>query len=806
MRAADPPFGWRVVKPCADGGTVFSPQESGRSSESWSQKARRFTDALTPDSLQALASDLGVRTDSLRSIGVGWNRSHDRWTFPESSGDRRIVGIGTRFRNGTKRTMAGSKRGLTVPSDFSSREGVILVVEGPSDVAACLTLGLTAVGRPSNRGGVKHLAKLLDGHEVLIVGENDVKDNGDWPGKKGAESVARQLATIWERPVSWTLPPEGTKDVRQWLNAEARNLDDVEALRTAGADLFGILQSHATQLALKSDDDEPNKSRVTRLVEFASAAELFHDSEGESYATVSIDSHRENMPLMGKAFRRWLSHRYYVATGGAPSGQHLTDAVNAVQAQAVFDGPEFPVYVRVASVSGAIWIDIGDKDWHAIEVNPGGWRVVRNPPVKFLRPRGLLALPIPVSGGSINELRSFLNLASEDDWILVVSAMVAAFRPSGPYIVLVFNGEAGSAKSTACRITRAIIDPNVSALRAEPREARDLMIAARNGWLLCFDNLSKVQPWLSDSLCRLATGGGFSTRELYSNADEILFDSQRPVLLNGIDDLCARGDLADRAVIVTLSPIDDSNRRTEADLWREFETARPRILGALLDAVSQALGNEDSVKLPGHPRMADFSRWACAAAPALGWTAPDFVRVYGDNRAASVALSIESSPIGPALVGLMSQRNEWSGTSADLLAELGGDRHSDERTRQRKDWPGSPRALSGALRRLAPELRRTGIDVSWSRTPGGRRTRLVHIVKTPAEPSRRSRPSPSADPESEPAIDRGDTGRKPDEIEDGQPSREDCDSGTAATVRDEWDGRDDPVRSCSESVPAECDQ
>src|SRR5438067_13817378 len=83
---------------------------------------------------------------------------------------------------------------------------------------------------------------------------------------------------------------------------------------------------------------------------------------------------------------------------------------------------------------------------------------------------------------------------------------------------------------------RALVDPRTPGLRAEPHDARDLAIAARGSWIVAYDNVSRVLPWLSNALCRLATGGGFATRELYSDFDEALFDALRPSILTGIAD------------------------------------------------------------------------------------------------------------------------------------------------------------------------------------------------------------------------------------------------------------------------------
>jgi hypothetical protein len=108
------------------------------------------------------------------------------------------------------------------------------------------------------------------------------------------------------------------------------------------------------------------------------------------------------------------------------------------------------------------------------------------------------------------------------------------------------------------------LPPNVAADR---REDRDLFIAASNGHVLAFDNVSGLPAWISDTLCRLATGGGFAVRQLYSDQDEVLFDAARPVILNGIEDIVTRPDLADRALFLTLEPIAEERRRPEQELW-----------------------------------------------------------------------------------------------------------------------------------------------------------------------------------------------------------------------------------------------
>jgi hypothetical protein len=341
------------------------------------------------------------------------------------------------------------------------------------------------------------------------------------------------------------------------------------------------------------------------------------------------------------------------------------------------------------------------------------------------------ALPEPGRGGSIAALRSFLNVQSDADFALVVAWILAAMRDKGPYPALVVSGEQGSAKSTFSSIVRALLDPNTAPLRALPREDRDLFIAATNGHVLVFDNVSGLPAWISDTLCRLATGGGFAVRQLYSDQDEVLFDAARPVILNGIEDIVTRPDLADRAIFLTLAPIPEDRRRPEAELWASFEAERPRILGILLDVVVEGLKRLPATRLPRLPRMADFAVWATACETSL-WPAGTFGSAYCGNRDEAIAGVIDADPVAAAVRAMIAAQTEWTGTASDLLDALG--EFVGERIVKSKTWPDSPRALSGRLRRAATFLRKTGVEIGFERE-GRARTRMIHIAVATSPPA-----------------------------------------------------------------------
>ncbi len=484
--------------------------------------------------------------------------------------------------------------------------------------------------------------------------------------------------------------------------------------------------------AIAEESGEPGGRDPTQadlLIELAQSAELFHTPDGTGYADLHINGHRETWRIREKGFRRWLARRYFEATGGAPSSEALQSALNVIEAKAHFDAPERVVHIRVGGLDERLYLDLGDETWRAVEIDAAGWRVIDNPPVRFRRAAGMLALPAPIAGGSVDALRSFLNVRSDADFVLVAAWALACLRHRGPYPVMVLSGEQGSAKSTFSAILRALLDPNTAPLRALPREDRDLFIAASNGHVLAFDNVSGLPAWISDTLCRLATGGGFAVRQLYSDQDEVLFDASRPVILNGIEDVVTRPDLADRALFFTLEPIPEERRRPEQELWAAFETERPRILGALLDAVAKGLAMLPQTRLDKLPRMADFALWATACETAL-WPAGTFGAAYCGNRDEAVEGVIDADPVAAAVRALMATRTEWTGTASELLgalAEMAGDRIAKSKT-----WPESPRALAGRLRRAATFLRKIGIEISYERE-GRARMRVIHIRAAAAE-------------------------------------------------------------------------
>src|SRR6516162_9087889 len=461
---------------------------------------------------------------------------------------------------------------------------------------------------------------------------------------------------------------------------------------------------------------------------------LFHTATGVAYADLEIDQHRETWPIRSKQFRTWLRRRHYERTGEAMGLATIRSILDLLEARAQFDAPERTIHIRVAQHADRIYLDLTDHRWQAVEVGPDGWRITTHPPVRFRRAAGMLPLPVPERGGSIETLASFLNIQTRDDQVLVVSWLLGALHYPGPFPLLAIAGELGSAKTVLSKILRALIDPNVAPVRARPREERALMIAANDGHVLAFDNLSNLPGWLSDALCRLASGGSFALRQLYTDADEVLFQAARPTILNGIEDVITRQDLADRAIFLTMESLRDQQRRAETELWREFELARPHILGALVDAVAHGLRMRDRIQLVRLPRMADFARWAAACEAAL-WSPGTFRMAYDANRRRVVEDAVETDPIAAGVRRIMAKQARWVGTASELLVATadGGDYLAGRVV----DWPKNPRALAGRLRRSQAFLRALDIEIAFNREgrDGNRIIRLTSRAVSASAPS-----------------------------------------------------------------------
>lgn len=627
---------------------------------------------------------------------------------PKGFAQRRPNGDGWTWKlDGVQRVL------YRLPQLLAAPDAPVFIVEGEKDADNLTRLGCVAT---SNVGGAgkwrDEYNSYMRGRDIIILPDND------GPGRKHAAQVAQSLHGVAATVKVVALPGLPEKgDVSDWLR-DGVTVDDLRDLADA-APLYApdTAKPNAAPSTADAPDDARNSknesSHFVLLQGLLTGVEFWHTSEREAWATLPTGGHWENLQVTHTDFRLWLCHQFYKAYHAMPQTDTLQKVLDLCHARALFDGPQHVLHTRMAEHEGALWVDLGDAAWRSIKLTPAGWTTETRSPVKFRRPRGLLALPEPAPTGALEHLRPYINVTTED-FPLVAAWLVAALRPNRPFPVLMLHGEQGSAKSTTCKVLRRLLDPNKSPLRARPKTEEDLLLAATNGWVVTLENISNLDANFSDALCRLSTGGGFSKRKLHTDTDETLIDAMRPVLVNGINEVVTAPDLLDRALMIHLPQL--SHKIDEKTFWTEFESDWANIFGGLLTAGCQALRHLDAVTDQARnigldlPRLADFTLWGIAAETRTGRdiTQSHFLQRYQANRTGLHELALEIDQLADVLLRFMHNATEWKGKTAELWNEVKKWAPTD--FVNSRDFPRNPIAMGKRLMRLAPNLRNIGLE------------------------------------------------------------------------------------------------
>jgi hypothetical protein len=589
----------------------------------------------------------------------------------------------------------------------------VAVCEGEksADAARRLLPGFVAIASP---GGARAASKAdwrpIAGRQVIVWRD------ADEPGAKYAADVAAACSAAGAASVAIAEPPEDVAEGWDAADAEEEGWtpERAEAI-VAAADPAGGSRTPAQ----REDDETPSNSKkaphrgVGAMIALVARKNVrfWHDPAKTPFATVRDGDHNENYRLESREFSRWLAATAYLNKLTPPSKATLDDALRIFAAQAISDGPEKEPIKRVGTRDGKWYLDLGDDRWRVVEIDDAGWRVLANHDLPIVRSLATRPLPEPeVNDSAIGLFRGFVN-ADDETFKLIVAWLLVALCPHGPYPILIVNGEHGSAKTTLCKTLRSLVDPNIAPMRSMPKDETNLLVAAMHSHVLALDNVSQISGELSDALCRIATGGGFSVRVLFTTSDEFVAYVRNPIILNGITSLTGRPDLASRAIVVRLKHIPEEARKSEAEFNAEWAAAAPKVLAILLDVLSSALRKLPDVKVARVSRMADFERLIIAACPALGWEPEEFRLAYRDNQSDVDATAIESDPVAGAIVALIEKDfpTGWEG-NATRLYDLLGDKVTDN-TRRSRAWPMSAISLGSRLERLKPVLRRNGVIV-----------------------------------------------------------------------------------------------
>ncbi len=547
-------------------------------------------------------------------------------------------------------------------------------------------------------------------------------------------------ALVMLRTLKW-------QDIASWVRLRTR-------LKQAGVGVTELDKQLQRGDGATSEDDETVADKLIALAR--SQCQFLHDSQREPYAVFEAGGARQVHGVLSSGFSDYLSHAYYSEHDRAPTESSLKVALATLRGQAQFDGETCEVFTRIAKTDTGYWLDLCNDAWQCVQVTATGWAVVAGAGAPlFTRSASMRPLPVPQRGGKLDALWPLVNIPPADQ-PMVLAWLLECLRADTPHVVLELVGEQGSAKSSTQRALRRLIDPNQADLRAAPKSVEDVWIAARNSHMVSLENLSHLHPQYQDALCVLATGGGYSARTLYTNAEETIIELRKPIMLNGISVIVTAQDLLDRCLHIDLPTI--HSRELAGDIETRFEAAQPALLGALLDLFVQVL-----VALPGvaiapeqRPRMADFASLGEAVFRVQGQPAGAFLNRYGAMRKDGVLRTIDASPVGAAISALLTDVTDgFNGTLSELLDRL-------ERYRPHGEaWPRSAKGLGDALRRLAPALRLIGFECKSLPKTGGVIRWHIFPKAQPTEPSpaRPARPDPAPGGKPGPTGHAGHSGR-----------------------------------------------
>lgn len=457
-------------------------------------------------------------------------------------------------------------------------------------------------------------------------------------------------------------------------------------------------------------EDRGHGAAVRKYIE--TTLKPWRSTDGDAYVTLPD---KKTIPVGSDAFQAHLNMAVKAPRGGFISENILRQAQTHARNLASNNTAIHKVSVRVARDGDEIFVELSDNSDDVIKVDANGWDMAKGVEIKFHCPRKSFALPKPQRGGKIELLRKHLNLATEDDFKRVVGWLLGALRGLSPYPILQINGAKGSGKSTATKILTRLIDPSGSALRTPPASDRDFVAAVKNSFVLSFDNVSSISYKRADDLCRLSTGGVIGGRELYKDFDEANFQAARPIILNGIPSASNRTDLLERSITINLPSLksDKAAYRTESELLEAFEMDHPKILGALLDALSVGLRDYATTKVSKMPRMADWALFVTAAEKSFGWGSEAIVTAYNKAQRLDTVDNLSDSTLVAGLLNVLPEgfkqltSTEWVESLRSGMLETRG-------------LPVNGRQFSDELKRLEDDLPAIGLIVSRGRSGAAR--------------------------------------------------------------------------------------
>ncbi|MEI6553771.1 MAG: bifunctional DNA primase/polymerase, partial [bacterium] len=566
------------------------------------------------------------------------------------------------------------------------------------------------------------LAEMPDWFKELVT---ETKDEKKWlKGKDGVTEGSRNdTATSMTGKILSNTDPKlweslGWEQLKIWNQKNTKPLSEKE--------LRGVWDSIKSRHQTDNTKDTQTNKLLEDIIEKEGIV-LFHDEQGNGFASLEVSGHREIKGCGSTAFKVWISNELYKRKKN-PNSELLKSILAVLEGKARYEGEEIELKNRATWSNSELWYDLTNKDWQAIKVNKTGWSIIDNPPILFRRYSHNKAQVIPEKEGDVKTFLKYINIINEEHRLLMLVFLVASFIPEFPHVLLVIFGAQGSSKSTLSKLARLVIDPSVIDVASFPNNTNDLIQTLAHHYFLFLDNVSHISEDQSDTLCKAITGGGHTKRKLYGDDDDVIYNFMRSIGINGINLVTTKPDLLERSLLLEVERIEPEQRKTEKELYASFEKDLPFILGGIFNVLVKSLEIHPTIKLESKHRMADWESWGCAISEALGYSQEEFLKAYQNNINRQSEMLVNENIVSTAVITLMKIEDEWKGTPTQLLYKLSAlamlDGHETE-----KYWPKGAGALSRKLNELSTTLKQMGISVVISTTGTERYIHIKNLSK-----------------------------------------------------------------------------
>ena len=566
------------------------------------------------------------------------------------------------------------------------------------------------------------LAEMPDWFKALV---SNNKTEKKWLiGKDGvSEGFRNDTATSMAGKILSSTAPElweavGWEHLQIWNQKNSKPLPEKE------------LRSVWDSIKNKKQTENIKDTQTNKFLEDLMEKEgmiLFHDEQGNGFASLEISGHREIKECSSTAIKKWIANEFYTKNKKAPSSEFIKSILTVLEGKACYEGEEIELRNRATWNNNEIWYDLTNKDWQAIQINKVGWNIVDNPPLLFRRYSHNKAQVIPNKEGSVETFLKYINIINDEHQLLMLVFLVASFIPDFPHVMLVIFGAQGSSKSTLSKLSRLVIDPSIIDVASFPNTTRDLVQTLAHHYFLFLDNVSHISEDQSDTLCKAITGGGHAKRKLYGDDDDVIYNFMRSIGINGINLVTTRPDLLERSLLLEVGRIEPEQRKTEKELYENFNKDLPFILGGIFNVLVKSLEIHPAIKLESKHRMADWEIWGCAISEALGYKQEIFLKAYQNNINRQTEMLINDNIVSTAVISFIAIENEWRGTPTELLPKLAAHAMLNGNDTSEKYWPKGANALSRKLNELSTPLRQLGIAVVINTTGT---ERYIHIKKS----------------------------------------------------------------------------